>query len=258
MALAFGDAGGLAAAAAQVIELGAAHLAAADHLDGVEHRRIERKHAFNAFAVGNLADREVLVHAVTGTPNAHAFVGLDTGAVAFDHLDVDLQGIARLEIRYFLAGGKLRHLLFFELFDQIHWISPSAAPVNAGRTSAYVSGCAGFYAKPSALSPFRHGLSLGLFDRRRWGSHKSGRRSRVIRSASARRQAATLAWSPESSTSGIGRPSNTCGRVNCGYSKSPSEKLSSATDACAPTTPGNSRTQASSSTSAATSPPDST
>src|SRR5262245_2231997 len=41
-------------------------------------------------------------------------------------------------------------------------ISPSAAPVNAGRTSAYVSGCAGFYAKPPNLSPFRHGLSRGL------------------------------------------------------------------------------------------------
>ena len=36
---------------------------------------------------------------------------------------------------------------------------------------------------------------------------------RVSRSASARRQAAILAWSPESRISGIGRPSQTCGRV---------------------------------------------
>ena len=59
-------------------------------------------------------------------------------------------------------------------------------------------------------------------------AHRSGRRARVRASASACRQAATLAWSPEARISGIGRPSNSCGRVYCGYSSSPSEKLSSA------------------------------
>ena len=54
-------------------------------------------------------------------PDAHALVGLDAAAVAFDHLDVDLHGVARFEVGYLFAGGKLRHLLFFELFDQIHW-----------------------------------------------------------------------------------------------------------------------------------------
>ena len=61
--LLLGDAGRLAAQAAQVIELGAADLAAAHDLDRVDHRRVEREHALDALAVGNLADREVLVEA---------------------------------------------------------------------------------------------------------------------------------------------------------------------------------------------------
>src|SRR5471032_2343716 len=39
-----------AAQAAQVIKLGAAHLAAAHYLDRVDHRRVKREHALNAFA----------------------------------------------------------------------------------------------------------------------------------------------------------------------------------------------------------------
>src|SRR6476646_9726277 len=62
-------------------------------------------------------------------------------------------------------------------------------------------------------------------------AHRSGLLARVRASASARRQAATRAWSPELRISGIGRPSNRWGRVNWGYSSSPSEKLSSAPDA---------------------------
>src|SRR5437899_3077862 len=134
------DAGRLAAQLAQVIQLGAAHLAAAHHGDRVDHRRHHGEYAFHAFAVGNLAHREAFV-------------------------------------------------------------------------------------KPSA---------------------------------SAWRQAATRAWSPDNRISGIGRPSNSCGRVYCGYSRSPSEKLSSAPEISLPITPGSSRTQASISVIAAISPPDST
>src|SRR5436853_3261330 len=69
--LLLGDAGGLAAPAAQVIELGAPHLAAPHDLDRVDQRRIEREHALDAFAVGNLAHGEVLVEAGAGAPDAH-------------------------------------------------------------------------------------------------------------------------------------------------------------------------------------------
>src|ERR1019366_241343 len=53
----------LAAAVAQVIELGAAHGPAALDLDGLDHRREHRKHALDAFAEADLADGEVLLQA---------------------------------------------------------------------------------------------------------------------------------------------------------------------------------------------------
>ena len=59
-------------------------------------------------------------------------------------------------------------------------------------------------------------------------------------------------------TAGIERPSHTCGLVYCGYSSSPWLKLSSRPEASLPITPGSSRTQASSRTKAAISPPEST
>src|ERR1700736_5533821 len=82
------DAGRLAAQAAQVIELGAAHLAAAHHLDRIDHRRIEREHALDALAVGDLAHGEVLVEARAGAADADALIGLHAAALALDHLDV--------------------------------------------------------------------------------------------------------------------------------------------------------------------------
>src|ERR1051326_7595282 len=117
---ALGDAGGFAAQAAQVIQLGAPHLAAADELDRIDHRREQRKHALDALAVGNLADREALVQAMAGAADADALVGLDAGAVAFDHLDVDDHGVARLEVRNGLAGGELVGLLLVERLNEVH------------------------------------------------------------------------------------------------------------------------------------------
>src|SRR5271169_4415021 len=58
---ALGDARGAAGAAAQIIELGAPHRAAPDHLDRGDARRIKREDAFHAFAVGDLAQSEVRV-----------------------------------------------------------------------------------------------------------------------------------------------------------------------------------------------------
>src|SRR5262249_30266759 len=123
------DPRGFAAATAQIIELGASDLAAAHELDRVDHRRIQRKHALHAFAVGNLAHGETLVEARPRTGDANAFIGLDARALALDHLDVDEDGIARRKIRDLLAGGKLCDLLFLELLNQIHGNSPSAAPI---------------------------------------------------------------------------------------------------------------------------------
>src|SRR3954462_11034652 len=87
--LLLGDARLLAAQAAQIIELGAAHLAAAHDLDRVHHRRIQREHALHALAVGNLAYREALVDAGRRARDAHARIGLQPRALALDHLHVD-------------------------------------------------------------------------------------------------------------------------------------------------------------------------
>src|SRR5207248_902310 len=121
------DARGFAAPAAQIVELGAAHLAAAHNLDRVDHRRIERKDALHALAVGDFADRETLVEARARARDADAFIGLNARALALDHLDVDEHRVARREIRDFLAGGEFCNLLFLELLNQIHGNSPAAA-----------------------------------------------------------------------------------------------------------------------------------
>src|SRR5437868_428371 len=125
MVLPLGDARGLAAPAAQVIELGTADLAAADDLDGIDHGRIEREHALDALTVGNLAHRKVLVESRAGAADADAFIGLDAGALPFDHLVIDENRITRPEFGDFLPRGKLCHLLLFELLNEIHRNSPS-------------------------------------------------------------------------------------------------------------------------------------
>src|SRR3954451_23052883 len=116
----FDDAGRLAAQIAQVIQLSAPHLAASHHLDRVDHRRHHRKYAFHTFAIGNLADREAFVEPGTGSADADTFIGLHAGAIAFHHLDVDDQGVARSEFRNCLAGGQLFELLFFQLLNEVH------------------------------------------------------------------------------------------------------------------------------------------
>src|SRR6202521_1589222 len=84
-----GDTRLLAAPAAQVIELGAAHLAAAHELDRVDHRCVEREDALDALAIRNLPHGEVFVDAGASPPDAHAFIGLNAGSLALGHLDVD-------------------------------------------------------------------------------------------------------------------------------------------------------------------------
>src|SRR6202011_59508 len=119
--LLFDDTGRLAAQIAQVIQFGAAHLAAAHHGDRIDHRRHHGKYAFHAFAVGNLAHRKALIEPAARAADADAFIGLYARAVAFDHLDVDDHGVARPEFRNGLAGGgQSVELLFFELLNEVH------------------------------------------------------------------------------------------------------------------------------------------
>src|SRR5215469_8249057 len=98
------DTRGFSAPTAQVIKLGAADLAAADHLDGVDHRRIERKHALDALAIGDFTHCEVLVEPGAGAAACKPMRAFASAALAFDDLDVDDKRIAWLEVRDILAG----------------------------------------------------------------------------------------------------------------------------------------------------------
>src|SRR5579872_6931920 len=107
--------------------------------------------------------------------NRHdALEHLDPFFAAFDDLRIDLDGIAGAYI-----GDRLLFLLFFEQADNVH-DNPRILS-NPG---------------PGGYPPL---------------SPSSRRRAR--RRDSSRRQAAILAWSPESKTSGTSIPRNRAGRV---------------------------------------------
>src|SRR5690606_31407182 len=116
----FRNAGRLAPAVAQVIELGAAHLAAAHDLHTFHHRRIDREHALHAFAVGNLADREILLEARAGTRDHHALIGLHAGARTFGDANQNAHRIAGLEFGKRALRFDLGSLFGFDLTDDIH------------------------------------------------------------------------------------------------------------------------------------------
>src|SRR5688500_16112725 len=95
--LLFLDARGLAGEVAEVVQLGAAHAAAAHHLDSTDHRAVHREDALDADAVRDLADGEGLADTAATTGDAHALERLDALLVAFLHPDVNAQRIARTE-----------------------------------------------------------------------------------------------------------------------------------------------------------------
>src|SRR5690625_4977114 len=101
------DAGLLAGQAAQVVELGAAHIAAGDDLDLVDGRGVDGEHALHADAEGDLADTEGLAHAVALAAHDVALEDLDARAVALDDLHVDLDVVAGAEVGQVVAQRRL-------------------------------------------------------------------------------------------------------------------------------------------------------
>src|SRR5215208_692613 len=97
------DLGGLAAQVAQVVELGAADVAAGDDLDALEDRRVEREGALDTDAEGDLADREGAADAGAVHADHHALEDLDAGAGALDDLHVHLDGVTGPEGREVVA-----------------------------------------------------------------------------------------------------------------------------------------------------------
>src|SRR6185437_4838911 len=125
VARALGDARRLAGQAAQVIELGAPHLAAAHHLDRRDARRVEREDALDALAVRDLAQGEIRVDPGVLAPDAHALEGLDALALALDDLDADAHGVAGAELGDRAALDHFRDLLVLERLQNIHLDSPT-------------------------------------------------------------------------------------------------------------------------------------
>src|SRR6185437_3786268 len=149
----------------QVVELGAADVAAALDGDVADRGAVGLEHALHALSVRDLADREGGVEAAVAACDHDAFVGLDALSVAFDDLHLHNHRVARLEIRD-LAG----HALFLELLDDLaHFLildlSSRAAPAARNSLS---NRCA------SGVSP--------------WRAIRSGRRSQVRATAWASRQ----------------------------------------------------------------------
>src|SRR6202521_1615783 len=196
----FLDPRGLAGQIAQVVELGAAHVAAALDGDLADGRAVGLEHALDALAVRDLAHRERGVESAVAARDHDTLVRLHPLTVAFHHLDLHHHGIAGLEVRN-LAG----HALLLDFLDYLAHVQLPRSSLPAAR------------AAPAAASLVPPGWNS--FNARRASgascafASTSGRRSTVRATACASRQRRMLAWSPDSSTGGTPRPSNTSGRV---------------------------------------------
>src|SRR5580698_7309355 len=94
---AFLEASGFSLQSTQVIELGAADLASAHHVDFIDDGGAQRKNALNAVAEADLADRYGLAHACILAGEHCAFKNLNALFFAFLDLDVNLDGVAGTE-----------------------------------------------------------------------------------------------------------------------------------------------------------------
>jgi hypothetical protein len=94
---ALADAGALADAAAQVVELRAPDVAAGGDLDALDLGRVHGERALDADAEGLLADGEGLAHALALALDDDALEDLRAAAGALDDLEVDLDAVPGLK-----------------------------------------------------------------------------------------------------------------------------------------------------------------
>src|SRR5262245_58827385 len=83
---------------AQVVELRAADVALALHLDRGDQRRVRLERALDALPARHLPYDERRVKAAVALRDDHALVGLDALALAFNHAHVDDDRVARSEL----------------------------------------------------------------------------------------------------------------------------------------------------------------
>ena len=96
---ALADAGALADTVAQVVQLGAADVTASGDLDLLDLRRMQRERALDAYSKGVLADGEGLARPVALALDHDTLEDLGAAASALDHLEVDTQAVASVELR---------------------------------------------------------------------------------------------------------------------------------------------------------------
>src|SRR5687768_7950368 len=99
----FLNAGGLAAKLTEIVKLGTPHLAAADDVDVVDDRRVQREDAFDAHAEAHLADRNGLADAAVLAGYDDPLKNLQALLVAFLDADVHFDSVARLKSRNVLS-----------------------------------------------------------------------------------------------------------------------------------------------------------
>src|SRR5258708_30434768 len=127
----FLDARGLAGEVAQVVELGAAHVAAALHGNLADRGAVGLEHALDALAVGDLAHREGGVQSAVAAGDYHPFVGLHALAVALDHLHLHDHGVSGPEVRDLARHARLVDVID-DLAHVIHLDLVFPPPVRPG------------------------------------------------------------------------------------------------------------------------------
>ena len=97
--IAFFDARRFTAQITQVVKLRPAHTTAADDVDMIDNRRVEREDAFDADAERDLANRHGFTRAAVFAGDDDALKNLQALLVAFLDANVNLHGVARLKSR---------------------------------------------------------------------------------------------------------------------------------------------------------------
>src|SRR5699024_3774624 len=145
----FLDLGGLAAQVAQVVELGAANVAAGEHVDAVDVGRVHGERALDTHAERHLADGEGLTDAAALAPDHHAPEDLDTLLGALDDLDVHVKRVAGPKFGDVVAEG-----LAVDKVESVHE-GPGVSGVRTEEPVAHLSGVDRLVPHISATSPGR-------------------------------------------------------------------------------------------------------
>src|SRR3954451_1366741 len=145
------DLGGLAAQLAEVVQLRPADVTAGDDLDLLDDRGVHREGPLDAHAEAHLAHGEGLADAAALAADDHTLEDLDAGAVALDHADVHLDGVAGTE-----PGDVAAQRVGVECVQGVHLRRPVVLAVARTRCGQ----------RPSRAVEFR-GLRLASSMRRR-------------------------------------------------------------------------------------------